>query len=1328
MATVDDVSEDENEYPFERRLWYELRQGARNVAGVRYQLGVTAYLASLSRAGALSFVEFTPEGLEDIDCLDSDGVQWHVQVKEVGAGAGSFPLSRMTEVIDHAARAISPNSRIVVVTDGLLGRGLAETGWVQALGAADDVDLDGLVSGLDGRGWTEQEARSLLARSHLIRLDWNVSGPTINALADAFDVPRAVASVVYRALVEDLSEIAADQRSARSENEAVRRRVGDLDVLAQRVLEVVDRTALGDAVVRGVCEPADYVAVPGLGRREFLEGIDATPAHIGAAFDVLRPRAIRSVQQAIEQRRYALIAGPSGAGKSAQAWRSARDVATGARVLRVTRIADDDDLSLLLRHVRLLEPTQQSPVVVVADDLGRPQSNSWPAATRRLLELPDVLLIGAVRQEDLTADMIRHGGELVTLELDTDTAIVIAEQLAFEGVELRLEVEEAIAEADGLLLEYIALLTTGRRLREVLGAQAEDLLNSDQTCIEAARIVCSAHTLGVPIRAEELGTELQSDSPAELSKALRRLRDEHIITTTDRSAWRGLHEIRSVELTDLLHADPPPTLENTLSRAVALLDPLAQGWAIRRAVEQYQSLDFDLRAIAESGVTRCKSAMDFALLFESYERADNSFTAQTYLPVLERHCQPSVTTSGWAMLVLGHKYAGISFAGVDVLARAARAIAACAAELGDRRTGLCKAAAQAASPRKLLAAAVDAPLPDAVRLLDSSSIYVSLDEADLTKVAGRFQRPDATLDRQERQLFGRLILAASVAAESSADFVNAFGSAEDRAAWAAAAHPDVVGFTIDVSASTATAELLVHLENGTGSPQLPWDAGRGQSRTSDETNDRAVELATFIGECCPELDVVEVRTVTLVGEPYRIGNLEPGHKRLGRNARRPRHETRVMQGLLAAVGRRMAANSWTELVRLRAVAAADVLAASRDLARRLNPNDHPRRRSHWCDDLKALDARLAQLPSPPITSQLTPGSIATTWDIETKEDALVEILRKIVGSLQQAVPENGGRLVPVALGDQLGKAGHQLASVLEGELPLVATGELNIYHDLVAQLRRSRSLLLAVNFDDSVKRRIKGTPEELEAVVDQLTERAAAEQVEADRSAVVDLFARWEGAVVHITEDDEPFVTSIAKHQVVVTVAPDLWLDAFATLSDAGQRGDAPTDVPLSLVCIEAGTVIPVGARLSTMFPIGALPLAPEAIEKLAHSLGVPFLEGAHSAIQPTLERLTAASHAIARSRMRPASWPEPAIHTQELLRDAEDLIPAGPGSTPVAEPLQRLLQGVRAEESGHSSTCFANEVTGLRLLDGNFDELSPIWRDVVEASLASIELSLRSA
>ena len=79
---------------------------------------------------------------------------------------------------------------------------------------------------------------------------------------------------------------------------------------------------------------------PGATLAAFLQGGDATPAHIGAGFDVVRPEPCQAVLDGLERARYALISGPSGAGKSTQMWRSALDVAPGAQVIRVRRLED----------------------------------------------------------------------------------------------------------------------------------------------------------------------------------------------------------------------------------------------------------------------------------------------------------------------------------------------------------------------------------------------------------------------------------------------------------------------------------------------------------------------------------------------------------------------------------------------------------------------------------------------------------------------------------------------------------------------------------------------------------------------------------------------------------------------------------------------------------------------------------------------------------------------------------------------------------------------------------------------------------------------------
>jgi hypothetical protein len=108
-------------------LWGSLRQGARNVAGVHWQVAVSVHLLVAARAGKLPFAKLIPEGFEDLDCQHADGLATFVQMKEVGGGAGRLTARDVAEALAHAERA-SGESLIALVTDGGLGSGLRFTG------------------------------------------------------------------------------------------------------------------------------------------------------------------------------------------------------------------------------------------------------------------------------------------------------------------------------------------------------------------------------------------------------------------------------------------------------------------------------------------------------------------------------------------------------------------------------------------------------------------------------------------------------------------------------------------------------------------------------------------------------------------------------------------------------------------------------------------------------------------------------------------------------------------------------------------------------------------------------------------------------------------------------------------------------------------------------------------------------------------------------------------------------------------------------------------------------------------------------------------------
>ncbi len=83
-------------------LWDRLRQGARNVAGVSFQLATTADLLVAARARLAAFpavVSVVPEGLEDIDCDLADGGRLLVQTKERGPGGRPVGIADVAQAI-----------------------------------------------------------------------------------------------------------------------------------------------------------------------------------------------------------------------------------------------------------------------------------------------------------------------------------------------------------------------------------------------------------------------------------------------------------------------------------------------------------------------------------------------------------------------------------------------------------------------------------------------------------------------------------------------------------------------------------------------------------------------------------------------------------------------------------------------------------------------------------------------------------------------------------------------------------------------------------------------------------------------------------------------------------------------------------------------------------------------------------------------------------------------------------------------------------------------------------------------------------------------------
>jgi len=358
-------------------VWQSLRQGARNVVGVTYQVAVTADLLVAGVAGRPehpSVISVLPEGWEDIDVNLGGGGKLFVQAKERAPGSAGLGAAAVADVVVHAALGmyaageLDGAARIGLVTDCVLGSRLVPTGWAATIPERTESEpLRALEQTLRERlacaGLDPALSGGLLRRTSIVHRHWNHSEETQRDLAKAFSAEPAIAWLAFTVLIERIARLAAEQRSTTADA-PVSITATDLGAIVASVAAMVDVASLNEADAAGVCAPVDFLGSSDLSPGAFFAGADTAPSHIAASLDVVREKELASVLEGLSTRHHVLIAGPSGSGKSVLLWRSAKTLTLGARVVRVFRVASDNDVVVLARHVQRTRPSSSSPVVV----------------------------------------------------------------------------------------------------------------------------------------------------------------------------------------------------------------------------------------------------------------------------------------------------------------------------------------------------------------------------------------------------------------------------------------------------------------------------------------------------------------------------------------------------------------------------------------------------------------------------------------------------------------------------------------------------------------------------------------------------------------------------------------------------------------------------------------------------------------------------------------------------------------------------------------------------------------------------------------------------
>lgn len=915
-------------------LWRLRRAGARNIAGVRYQLRLT--LAVLVRAAHSEFpaTALIPEGLEDIDTVPPRGrARRYLQAKEIAPGSDrTLGVGDLADFLEHVIPILRADGAVTaaLVTNGGFGTGLCETGWDRT--TVDVIDAAVVSTVADATdGVTADELTELLTRVHLVRDDADLAA-VVHDLAARRNIAPAVAQLALDRCLGVVLDTSAAQAGASPAN-ATPLTLNDLDAAVDTATRTAATAALPPEAIAGVATPLTFDKPSPLSEQQFLDGIDVKPEHIAAGLDVRREDHLTQIAEALRDASLAIVVGPSGAGKSALLWRTAADHASRMRVWRVHRLRPDD-VDSLLAAVRQQQPSPALPLLVCVDDVGRPGTAGWAEAVTALLELPGVAVVGAAREEDFTIDLALRRAVLVRPMLDRATARHIADVLYKRGAEPAISVDEALPRAKGRLMEFLRLLLGSERLDVVLAEQAAALAAPDRDVeLQVARYVTAAHIVGLDVAATTMSKRFTGPG---LAAALQCLVDEHLLVETDTGRWTGLHEIRSEVLARHLHRTPPPRLADTLALVLADADSAAGAGRLPIILAAADDPGPLAPVIADRAAQA--DAATAAAWLEAARLADVANHAHACVAKANRLPLPTgMSPPQWLSLAHASRFAGID---MSILPATFHEMAA---ELPDAAGTLHTDAASGLSADEWLRRVVDAEPQHRARLLEALEGAVSWNAAAAPALAATV--PDD------------LLLAARIIASSNRGCTD---DAARNALRAALAPPGVRLQMLRDQWSLVTRADYDDMRDAAVVRVIHPVHGDMSAETI------AADLAFTVLDVLPEAAVAEVTVTRYDDEPITLhGNSGPP-KAIPRENHHPQQVTRWNRAFHDAVEREYTSASLTARLR----AQADLVALARQVVigaaeRIMASDDHRRTQRRWSvrvDQLRRDVAALRGLP------------------------------------------------------------------------------------------------------------------------------------------------------------------------------------------------------------------------------------------------------------------------------------------------------------------------------------------------------------------------------
>ncbi|GEP26455.1 hypothetical protein E3O11_12865 [Cryobacterium levicorallinum] len=552
--------------------WDETRHGARAGRGFTFQHLIGAWLAAGIHSGDVEGAQLVPEGLED---LSIDGsVSFQIQVKSRIDRRGPFsPREAAAAVLAtwnaHRSRN-RPDDQLVVVLERDIDGCVLPRRFGTSIASIDGsaVFLSALAALADKQGLAASEVELVSTKVWIMALPWSeaASEITVRLQQRHTTTPTGVLRLVERELTAAVQEAAAENASRSLYDRAALSRT-TIASLISKTIELVDLTSLESAIRDGICEPVDAAAQSMDGLR-YYEGIGTQPSHVASGLVVPSDETNQAVLTGCSEAGAVILHGPSGVGKSAALW-SVASAAPGILWFRIRRLLQTD-VDDIVRLARAWGADAASPVGFLIDTAGIGQFGGWRDLLREASAMPGLYLVATARNEDLRILGDLRGCVAVEVVLSEQMAAQIFEGLVNSGATDVAHWAEAFEASRGLTMEFTHILTRGARLQQVIDDQIRDRLEAGRDIELDILAVCGvAGRWGASMPVDQLREQLQA-STFDIRRAIERLATEHMLIE-DAGHLTALHRLRSVAITSAVHRNPPPTISDSVRRALTAM-------------------------------------------------------------------------------------------------------------------------------------------------------------------------------------------------------------------------------------------------------------------------------------------------------------------------------------------------------------------------------------------------------------------------------------------------------------------------------------------------------------------------------------------------------------------------------------------------------------------------------------------------------------------------------------------------------------------------------------------------------------------------------------